>query len=219
MRPDLVVLHYTAMASVEAALARLRDPVAEVSAHYLIGETGRIWRLVPEEARAWHAGAGRWGVVGDVNSRSIGIELANAGPLAGFPPFPEPQMAALEMLLGGIMARWGIWPAGVIAHSDMAPGRKADPGPKFDWRRLARQGLAVWPGAAGSKDAEADWDAFRRAAARIGYAPPEEGGWNAVLAAFRLRFVPGGQGALTGHDVARAEAVTADLSVKLCSGS
>ena len=85
----------------EAALDRLCDPAAEVSAHYLIAEDGRVWRLVDEAARAWHAGAGQWAGRGDVNSRSIGIELANAGPLAGFPPFPEPQMAALERLLDG----------------------------------------------------------------------------------------------------------------------
>lgn len=206
-RPDLIVLHYTAMASAEAALERLRDPAAEVSSHYLIGEEGRVWLLVPEEARAWHAGAGRWGPVDDVNSRSIGIELANSGPLAGFPPFPEPQMRALEILLGGIMTRWRIAPSGVIAHSDMAPGRKDDPGPKFDWRRLARQGLAVWPEPGCGRDAVADWGAFRRAAMRIGYAEPVEGGREAVLAAFRLRFLPGAAGPLSGRDVARAEAI------------
>ena len=115
---------------------------------------------MPEEARAWHAGAGVWGGAEDVNSRSIGIELANAGPLDGFPPFPEPQMAALEGLLDAICARWGIPPAGVIAHSDMAPGRKADPGPKFDWRRLARGGRAVWAEAARTAE-PADWESFR----------------------------------------------------------
>ena len=145
LRPELVVLHHTAMLTAEAALERLCDPAAEVSAHYLVAEDGRTWRLVPEAERAWHAGAGSWGGAGDVNSRSIGIELANAGPLDGLPPFPEPQMAALEALLDGIMARWSIPPAGVIAHSDMAPERKSDPGPKFDWRRLARGGRAVWP--------------------------------------------------------------------------
>ena len=146
LRPELVVLHHTAMLTAEAALERLCDPAAEVSAHYL-DRRGRPGLAAgrPRTARAWHAGAGSWGGAGDVNSRSIGIELANAGPLAGFPPFPEPQMAALEALLDGIMARWAIPPAGVIAHSDMAPERKSDPGPKFDWRRLARGGRAVWP--------------------------------------------------------------------------
>ena len=144
LRPELVVLHHTAMLTAEAALDRLCDPAAEVSAHYLVAEDGRVWRLVDEDMRAWHAGAGSWAGRGDVNSRSIGIELANAGPLAGFPPFPEPQMVALERLLDAILPRWSIPPAGVIAHSDLAPGRKADPGPKFDWRRLARGGRALW---------------------------------------------------------------------------
>ena len=98
-RPSIVVIHYTAMASAEAALERLCDPAAEVSAHYLIAEDGRAWGLVEEAERAWHAGRGAWRRTDDVNSCSIGIELANPGPLAGFPPFPEPQMAALEGLL------------------------------------------------------------------------------------------------------------------------
>ena len=149
LKPKLVVLHHTAMTSAEAALARLCDPAAEVSSHYLIAEDGLVWRLVPEEARAWHAGAGSWDGVEDINSRSIGIELANAGPLDGFPPFPEPQMAALEGLLDAICARWGIPASGVIAHSDMAPGRKADPGPKFDWSRLARGGAGCLGGGEG----------------------------------------------------------------------
>jgi N-acetylmuramoyl-L-alanine amidase len=185
-RPEFVVLHHTAMTSAEAALARLRDPAAEVSSHYLVAEDGRVWRLVAEEARAWHAGAGRWRGADDVNSRSIGIELANPGPLDGFPPFPEPQMRALERLLDAVMARWGIGPAGVIAHSDMAPGRKADPGPKFDWRRLAQAGRAVWPGDAAEGGG---WPGFRAAAEAAGYAAPD-GDWDAVLAAVRLRFRP-----------------------------
>lgn len=207
-QPTLVVLHYTAMTSAEAALSRLCDPAAEVSAHYLIAEDGRLWRLVPEQERAWHAGAGIWKGETDINSRSIGIELANAGPLGGFPPFPEPQMRALELLLPVVMARWGIKPEGVIGHSDMAPGRKVDPGPKFDWRRLARQGLAVWP--EDPAEGEADWEAFCSAAGRIGYAPPEGGGWDAVLKAFRLRFAPGVQGSLAARDVALA-AATVDV--------
>jgi len=185
--PDIVVLHYTAMLTAEAALERLCDPAAEVSAHYLLAEDGRVWRLVEEAERAWHAGAGNWGAVSDVNSRSIGIELANAGPLGDLPPFPEPQMRALEDVLGGIRARWRIPIARVVAHSDIAPRRKVDPGPKFDWRRLALSGHAVWP------EAEAcgagGWPAFRGAASRAGYRAPE-GDWEAVLAAVRLRFRP-----------------------------
>lgn len=188
------------MASAEAALARLRDPAAEVSAHWLVAEDGRVWRLVDETMRAWHAGAGAWAGAGDVNSRSIGIELANPGPLDGFPPFPEPQMAALDALLAGIRGRWPIAPTGIIAHSDMAPGRKTDPGPKLDWRRLARAGLAVWPRAA---DPDGGWDAFRAAAAAFGYGAPG-GDWQATLAAFRLRFRPWASGPLAPEDVAAA---------------
>lgn len=132
------MIHYTAMDSAEAALARLCDPETEVSAHYLIGADGRVWQMVDEERRAWHAGAGEWQGRGDVNSRSIGIELDNRGTH----PFAEPQIAVLERLLAGIMARWDIGPDGVIGHSDSAPGRKSDPGPRFDWARLERQGLA-----------------------------------------------------------------------------
>ncbi len=202
------------MATAEAALARLCDPAAEVSAHYLIAEDGRVWRLVAEAERAWHAGAGSWRGAEDVNSRSIGIELANAGPLAGFPPFPEPQMAALEALLDGIMARWGIAPAGVIAHSDMAPGRKADPGRKFDWRRLALGGRAVVGGGGGAGGgAGAGWAAFGAAAAAAGYAGERE----AVLEAFRLRFRPWARGgAPDAADVGTARALT--LALTLAAG-
>lgn len=193
-KPDIVVLHYTAMESFEAALARLKDPAAEVSAHYLIAPEGEIRRLVPEEARAWHAGAGGWAGVTDVNSRSIGIEIAHPGPLAGDPPYAAPQMRALESLLGGILARHAIPPERVIGHSDMAPARKQDPGIKFDWRRLALTGLSVWldPRPAGGC---ADAGAFQVAASRLGYDAPQSGDWcaetAALLAAFRRRFLPG----------------------------
>lgn len=195
------------MKTAEAALARLRDPEAEVSSHWLIAEDGRIWRLVDEAMRAWHAGAGRWGAVTDVNSHSIGIELANAGPLDGFPPFPEPQMAALEGLLDAISERWPIRAERVIGHSDMAPGRKADPGAKFDWRRLARGGRAVWVEA--GAEAGAGMEAFSEAAVRAGYAAPD-GDWGAVLEAFRLRFRPWAAGrALEAGDVAAARSLAA----------
>ena len=136
------MLHGTAMGSAEAALTRLCDPAAEVSAHYLVGEDGRVWALVSEERRAWHAGAGSWGGRADINSRSIGIEVANDARS----PFTARSMDALEALLAGVLDRHRIPPEGVIAHSDMAPGRKSDPGGRFDWRRLALAGLSVWPG-------------------------------------------------------------------------
>lgn len=137
--PQWIVLHYTAMGSAGEALERLCDPQAEVSAHYLIGSDGMLWQMVDEPCRAWHAGAGQWQGLDDVNSRSIGIELDNRGNH----PFAEPQMAVLEAMLPQIMGRWSIPAEGVIGHSDSAPGRKFDPGPRFDWARLVRQGLAV----------------------------------------------------------------------------
>ena len=190
--PDLVVLHYTAMDGVDAALARLCDPVAEVSAHYLISAAGEVIALVPEALRAWHAGAGAWRGITDVNSRSIGIELAHDGAA----PFAARQMAALEALLGAVMARRGIAAAGVIGHSDMAPGRKGDPGPRFDWRRLALAGLSVWPEAGASRAPDAA--AFRAAARAFGYPDVPDA---ALLAAVRLRFRPWGQGPLDAADM------------------
>ncbi|TCM84373.1 N-acetylmuramoyl-L-alanine amidase [Rhodovulum steppense] len=190
-RPDLIVLHYTAM-PLAGALDRLCDPAAEVSAHYLIARDGRVYHLVDEAERAWHAGAGCWGTVGDVNSRSIGIELDNRGD----EPFAAPLMAALEALLGGVMARWAMPPERVIGHSDMAPGRKGDPGRRFDWRRLARSGLSVWPGPG---SAAPDPAAFRAAALRFGYGAD----WpmDAVLDAFRQRFRPWATGPLSAGDM------------------
>jgi N-acetylmuramoyl-L-alanine amidase len=193
-RPDLIVIHYTAMASVAEARARLCDPAHEVSAHWLISEQGEAEQLVDEALRAWHAGAGAWGAVSDVNSRSIGIELANTGAA----PFPETQMAALERLLAGIMGRWGIAPERVIGHSDMAPVRKSDPGLRFDWRRLALAGLSVWPEArSGGRTA-----AFRDHARRFGYPDVEEA---LILRAFRLRFRPWAEGPVDALDAALAE--------------
>ncbi|MCV2876602.1 N-acetylmuramoyl-L-alanine amidase [Rhodobacteraceae bacterium XHP0102] len=139
--PKFVVIHYTAMADCEGAIRALCDPVREVSAHYLIGRDGHCHALVDEAMRAWHAGAGAWRGITDMNSHSIGIELDNCG----FSPFSAPLMDQLCVLLREIMARWDIPPEGVIGHSDLAPGRKIDPGPRFDWARLAREGLAIMP--------------------------------------------------------------------------
>ena len=200
----MIVLHHTAMDSCQAALEHLRDPAAEVSAHYLIGERGEVWEMVPEEKRAWHAGAGSWGGVADVNSRSIGVELANTAEH----PFPEAQMAALEALLRGAMDRWSIRPERVIAHSDMAPERKSDPGPRFDWRRLAMRGLSVWPDAAAPDPAAPDPAApdaqagFRAGATGFGY--PADAHGDAVLRAFRMRFRPWASGPPDATDAALA---------------
>jgi N-acetylmuramoyl-L-alanine amidase len=193
--PDLIVLHYTAMATCAAARARLCDPSAEVSAHWLVDLDGTSEALVPEPMRAWHAGAGEWAGVTDVNSRSIGIELANSGNA----PFPMAQMAALERLLHGIMDRWSIPPHRVIGHSDMAPGRKQDPGPRFDWRALALQGLSVWPD---DRCRREDPAAFVPMARAFGYPDVAE---DILLAAFRLRFRPWAVGPADALDAAMAK--------------
>lgn len=191
------------MGGCDAALARLCDPACEVSAHYLIAASGTIHALVEERLRAWHAGAGAWGAVTDVNSRSIGIEMDNPGDR----PFTEPQMAALTGLLAEVMARWSIPPERVIGHSDMAPDRKSDPGPRFDWRRLARDGLSIWPddlhnnrpGVAA--ETPPDPTEFNTALTRFGYpsATPD-----LRLRAFRLRFRPHATGPLSPADMAAA---------------
>ncbi len=199
LRPSLVVIHYTAMASCAESRARLCDPTAEVSAHWLIDRDGTAEQLVDEAARAWHAGAGAWAGLADVNSRSIGIELQNTGA----EPFAEPQMAALERVLAGLLRRWSIPPQGVIGHSDMAPDRKADPGPRFDWRRLALQGLSVWPQAG----ADGDPARFTTDLRRFGY---PEAAPDVLLHAFRLRFRPWARGPLDGTDAALA----ADLAAR-----
>jgi N-acetylmuramoyl-L-alanine amidase len=203
----MVVLHYTAMGSAEAALERLCDTQAEVSAHWLIARDGRLFRLVPEEARAWHAGAGAWGQVRDVNSRSIGIEIDNDGQS----PFAAPAMATLEALLAEIMQRWAIRPERVIGHADMAPGRKPDPGPRFDWLRLARAGLSVWP-APGREPRAADEGAFLAAARAFGYRAPEgcDDPAGLILRVFRARFRPFARGPLSPADMA----AIADLAAR-----
>lgn len=199
LTPELIVIHYTAMQSAEAALARLCDPQYEVSAHYLIAEDGRCFQMVPEADRAWHAGAGEWGGRGDVNSRSIGIELANTGAQ----PFSEPQMHCLEILLKGVMARWDVGPAGVLGHSDFAPTRKFDPGARFDWRRLALQGLAIWSDAQACSGPVTS-ARFGAAVHRLGY-PIEQAAADLLLSAFRLRFAPWRKGALCAADLAVAQ--------------
>lgn len=208
VRPDLVVIHYTAMASMAEARARLCDPAHEVSAHWLVGRDGQVEQLVSEGLRAWHAGAGAWGGVTDVNSRSIGIELDNCGA----EPFPEPQMAALERVLAGIMARWDIRPERVIGHSDMAPERKSDPGARFDWRRLARAGLSVWPSTAGRSGGRPA--AFVGHARRFGYPDVED---SLLLRAFRLRFRPWAEGPVDAVDAAMIEDLARRFPVEGCA--
>lgn len=141
---DMLVLHYTGMASTADAVDLLCSPEAKVSAHYVVDEDGQVLRLVPEEKRAWHAGVSSWAGVSDINGHSIGIEIGNGGHDFGTPPFPEAQMKAVETLCREILARHPIPPRHVLGHSDIAPERKSDPGERFDWARLARAGVGVW---------------------------------------------------------------------------
>jgi N-acetylmuramoyl-L-alanine amidase len=146
LRPvDMLVLHYTGMQSAAAALDRLCDPAARVSSHYLVEEDGAVWRLVAEARRAFHAGVSCWQGEADLNRVSIGIEIVNPGHEWGYRPFPDEQMAAVEILCRDILARQPIPPHRVVGHSDIAPDRKSDPGELFDWPRLARAGIGLWP--------------------------------------------------------------------------
>jgi N-acetylmuramoyl-L-alanine amidase len=142
--PDMVVLHYTGMPTGEEALARLCDPEAKVSSHYLVEEDGRVFRLVPEERRAWHAGRSSWKGERDVNGLSIGVEIVNPGHEFGYRPFPEAQVAAVIDLLADIRARWIIDDDRIVGHADVAPDRKEDPGELFPWKRLAEAGHGLW---------------------------------------------------------------------------
>lgn len=143
--PDMVILHYTGMKTAKAALERLCDPAAEVSAHYVIEENGRIHQLVDEDKRAWHAGKSYWDGLTDINSASIGVEIVNPGHEFGYKAFPDRQINALIGLLQNIVARHGIRADRILAHSDIAPDRKVDPGELFPWARLAQAGLGLWP--------------------------------------------------------------------------
>jgi N-acetylmuramoyl-L-alanine amidase len=145
---DMLVLHYTGMRDGPTALSRLRDPTfPRVSSHYLVEEDGRVFSLVAEARRAWHAGASSWRGRDDINSRSIGIEIVNGGHDFGLPPFPERQILAVIRLCQAICRRWAIPQNGIVGHSDIAPLRKLDPGERFPWRLLAEAGVGFWPSA------------------------------------------------------------------------
>ena len=189
---DILLLHYTGMKSGRAALDRLLDPEAKVSAHYMIDEDGTVYRLVDEARRAWHAGVSAWAGAGDVNGRSIGIELVNPGHEFGYRAFPEPQMAALVDLAKGVLQRHPIPAARVLGHSDVAPTRKEDPGELFDWPRLARAGIGLWPDKA--KPRAAPIAEVQALLARFGYDVPHSGALDdatkAVVIAFQRHFRP-----------------------------
>ena len=183
---DILLLHYTGMESATAALARMCDESAKVSAHYCIDEDGSLTRLVPEDKRAWHAGVASWTGASDINARAIGIELVNPGHEFGYRPFAEAQMATLEDLARDILARHPIEARNVVGHSDVAPRRKMDPGELFDWPRLAAAGIGLWPDSASAD--EADADEVKAMLADFGY---ETGDLGMTVMAFQRHFRPG----------------------------
>ena len=201
-RPDMLLLHYTGMPRAEEALAWLCNPASGVSSHYFVFEDGRVTQLVPEARRAWHAGVGSWGGDHDINSCSIGVEIANPGHDGGLPPFPEAQIAGVIGLAKDIVARWSIPPKRVLGHSDVAPGRKQDPGERFPWGELHRAGVGHWvepapirngqPLARGDRGAQVA--AAQAMLAQYGYGVPQSGVFDdateAVVAAFQRHFRP-----------------------------
>jgi N-acetylmuramoyl-L-alanine amidase len=199
--PDMIVLHYTGMETGEAALERLRDPEAKVSAHYMIETDGRVFQLVPEERRAWHAGVSFWKGDRDVNGASIGIELVNPGHELGYPDFPEVQVEALIGLLDAIRSRWTVPNGRILGHSDVAPDRKVDPGEKFPWKRLALDGHGLWievdpaPGAPlGVGDEGTGVFALQAGLTRLGYDSAPSGHYDehtqAIVTAFQRHWRP-----------------------------
>lgn len=213
---DLVVLHYTGMQDGETALARLTDPapvagkypgpwqnesaapdapLARVSSHYVVGEGGEIYRVVDEANRAWHAGASSWRGEGDVNSSAIGVEIVNGGHDFGLPDFADAQIEAVIALLKDMLSRRGLSPACVVAHSDIAPDRKLDPGEKFPWRRLAEAGVSVWPKSVPiTQPSDDKVGALQQHLAAFGYdvalSGSMDGPTKAALMAFQRRFRP-----------------------------
>ena len=174
--PDMIVLHYTGMRTGDEALARMTDAEAKVSAHYMIEEDGRLYSLVSEERRAWHAGVSFWKGATDINAASIGIELVNPGHEFGYRAFPDAQIEALIELMDDIRSRWTVPESRILGHSDVAPARKTDPGELFPWKRLAAEGHGIWvepAGAPGAPLAEGDEGAgvfaMQAGLTRIGY--------------------------------------------------
>lgn len=199
---DMIVLHYTGMQSGEAALARLCDPTpgGRVSAHYLVEEDGRVFRLVDEARRAWHAGVASWKGQSDINSRSVGIEIVNPGHEFGYRDFPARQLDSVIALVADIRTRWTIANSDIVGHSDVAPARKVDPGERFPWKRLAEAGHGLWvepPPAPGLPLAEgatgAPVFAFQAGLTRLGYDCAPSGTFDAatreVVAAFQRHWV------------------------------
>lgn len=200
--PSILLLHYTGMPTAAAALERLCDPVAKVSSHYVVDEDGTLYRLVEEDRRAHHAGVSFWAGASDINSASIGVEIVNPGHEHGYRPFPDVQIATVTALARAVLARWQIPPQRVLAHSDVAPDRKQDPGELFPWDRLAAAGVGHWvvpeaitPGLAFKRGDEGQPVAALQAMlAHYGYGLPLTGVFDQrtehVVTAFQRHFRP-----------------------------
>lgn len=190
---SMLVLHYTGMESAEAALDRLADPVARVSAHYVVLEDGGVIRMVEEDKRAWHAGVSRWRGRTDINAASVGIEIVNGGHEFGLPAYPDAQMEAVIALSRALLARHAIPPVNVVGHSDIAPERKTDPGERFDWGRLAEAGVGVFPDGPARPAPKTETKAGRLLE-EIGYGISWDGAgpadFSTVLTAFQRRYRP-----------------------------
>ena len=215
------------MPTAEAALDRLRDPAAKVSAHYLIDEDGQTFRLVDEDKRAWHAGVARWAGAGDVNARSIGIETANPGHEWGYLSFTDVQMAAVIELAGPILHRHSIPGHRVLGHSDVAPARRQDPGELFDWQQLAAAGIGIVANHStcqargtpvGPGDRGPVVEQLQSDLARFGYEVPKTGVYNqtttAVVRAFQRHFRPD---RIDGVADAQCQAALGDLLAQIAA--
>ena len=205
---DTLVLHYTGMRTAEEAIGRLRDPASRVSAHYVVEEDGAVWRLVPEGRRAWHAGVSHWRGREALNGRSVGVEVVNPGHEWGYRPFPALQMAAVCELCLEIIARHAIAARDVVAHSDISPDRKQDPGELFDWEGLAANGVGLWPGGDGAAPRAVGVADAPGLLASIGYRTDLP--LPVLLTAFQRRWRPERiDGAADGATLARLAAVAA----------
>ncbi len=200
---SMLVVHYTGMESCSAAIDRLCDPQSDVSAHVVIDEDGTVYRLIDDQHRAWHAGRSYWRGIEDVNSASIGIELVNPGHDFGYRPYPRAQIDTLIAMAGDLIDTHEIPLWGICSHSDIAPGRKIDPGELFPWAELARAGIGVWPDDGGQQETEDLWGDL----SAIGYARPGDPSCGSsildpetaeedVISAFQRRFRPS---AITGR--------------------
>jgi N-acetylmuramoyl-L-alanine amidase len=217
--PNMIILHYTGMPTGAEALARLRDPAAQVSAHYLIEEDGQVFLLVPEERRAWHAGVSFWKGERNLNGVSIGIEMVNPGHDWGYRAFPDAQVESLLELVDGIRDRWSVPDGRILAHSDVAPDRKLDPGELFPWKRLADAGHGLWaepepaPGAALAAGEESTAVfALQAGLTRLGYDCAPSGVYDetttTTVSAFQRHWRPAGvDGVADGETRARLMAL------------